>query len=261
MLELLFEIVLPFILSALIVILITIIAEKYGTKVGGIIGTLPTTIIVAYVFIALNQGVKFASDSVAVVPAEMGVNLVFICVFAILAYRSTLVALAASFFVWIILSGILLFLDMHYIYASLVIFTVSMIFTFVVLEKKFKIKSQGKRVVHYTPVKILLRGILTGAIITISVLLSNFGEVLSGIFVVFPAILSSTMIITVKEHGPDFSAGIAKSMIFGSWSVMSYAACIHFLYPIYDIFWGSVFAFIISVIVTLIIFKLRKKIS
>jgi len=259
--DLVLQIVLPFVLSALIVILITIIAEKYGTKVGGIIGTLPTTIIIAYVFIALNQGIVFASDSVAVVPAEMGVNLVFICVFAVLAYRSTVIALFGSFFVWIILSGILLFLNMHYIYLSIVIFTVSIISTFIVLEKKFKIKSQGKRIVHYTPLKILLRGILTGTIITISVLLSNVGEVLSGIFTVFPAILSSTMLITVKEHGPDFSAGIAKSMIFGSPSVMSYAASIHFLYPIYGIFRGSIFSLMVSVILTLIIFKLRKKIS
>jgi len=261
MFEILFQIVLPFVLSALVVILVTIVAEKYGTKVGGIIGTLPTTIIIAYIFIALNQGIVFASDSVAVVPAEMGVNLVFICVFAILAYRSTLVALFGSFFVWIILSGILLFFNMNYICLSLVIFTISMVSTFIVLEKKFKIKSQGKRTVHYTPLKILLRGILTGTIITISVLLSNFDEVLSGIFTVFPAIFSSAMLITVKEHGPDFSAGIAKSMIFGSTSVTSYAASIHFLYPIYGIFLGSIFAFIISVSVTLVILMLRKKIS
>jgi len=261
MMDLVLQIVLPFVLSALIVILITIVAEKYGTKVGGIIGTLPTTIIIAYVFIALNQGIIFASDSVVVVPAEMGVNLVFICVFAVLAYRSTIVALFGSFFIWIILSSILLFLNMNNLYLSILIFTVSMISTFIVLEKKFKIKSQGKRTIHYTPLKILLRGILTGTIITISVLLSNVGEVLSGIFTVFPAILSSTMLITVKEHGPNFSAGIAKSMVFGSPSVMSYAASIHFLYPIYGIFWGSIFAFIISVIITLIIFKLRKKIS
>src|SRR4030042_3767817 len=124
--DLVLQIVLPFVLSALIVILITIIAEKYGTKVGGIIGTLPTTIIIAYVFIALNQGIVFASDSVAVVPAEMGVNLVFICVFAVLAYRSTIVALFGSFFIWIILSSILLFLHMNNLYLSILIFTVSM---------------------------------------------------------------------------------------------------------------------------------------
>ena len=124
MFEILFEIVLPFVLSALVVILITIVAEKFGTKVGGITGTLPSTIIIAYVFIALNQGIMFASNSVAVVPAEMGINLVFICVFAILAYRSTLVALISSFFIWVVLSGILLFLNIQSIYLSLLIFTV-----------------------------------------------------------------------------------------------------------------------------------------
>ena len=35
MLEILFEIVLPFVLSVSIVILITTAAEKFGTKVGG----------------------------------------------------------------------------------------------------------------------------------------------------------------------------------------------------------------------------------
>ena len=38
----LFQSILPFILSAMIVIIITVVAEKYGTKVGGILGTLPS---------------------------------------------------------------------------------------------------------------------------------------------------------------------------------------------------------------------------
>jgi formate/nitrite transporter FocA (FNT family) len=136
-----------------------------------------------------------------------------------------------------------------------------MVSTFIVLEKKFKIKSQGKRVVHYTALKILLRGIFAGIFITVAVLLSNVGEVISGIFSVFPTIFFSTMIITVKEHGPGFSSSIAKSMIFGSPSVTSYAVSIHFLYPKYGIFLGSIFSFILSLIITSVILILRKKIS
>jgi hypothetical protein len=261
MLEILFEIVIPFVLSVLIVILITIAAEKFGTKVGGIIGLFPSTIIIVYVFIALNQGIMFASKSVAVVPAEMGINLVFICVFAILAYRSIIIAIMSSSLIWVVLSGILLFLDIQSIYLSIVIFILFMVSTFIVLEKKFKIKSQGKRVVHYTALKILLRGIFAGIFITVAVLLSNVGEVISGIFSVFPTIFFSTMIITVKEHGPGFSSSIAKSMIFGSPSVTSYAVSIHFLYPKYGIFLGSIFSFILSLIITSVILILRKKIS
>jgi len=261
MFDILIEIVLPFILSALVVVVVTVIAEKYGTKTGGILGTLPTTIIIAFAFIALKQDVDFASNAVAVVPAEMGVNLVFLCVFAILAFRSTILALTGSFIVWIGLTLVLYFWNLQNIYISLIIFTVAMVSTFLILEKKYKIESIGKKAVHYTPSKIILRGVLTGVIISIAVMLSNFGEVLSGIFTVFPAILTSTMLITIHEHGPKFSAGMAKSMILGCWSVMSYAAIIHFSYPAYGILWGSVIAYVAAVIVTIVILKLKNKIS
>jgi len=261
MIDILSQIVLPFALSALVVIFITIIAERYGTKVGGIFGTLPTTIIVAFVFIALNKGVDFASRSVAVVPAEMGINLWFLLIFAILAYRSLTVALASSFIFWSIFSGILYYANLSNIYISFVIFAISMFTTFIILEKVIKVNSLGKVKVEYTFIKIFFRGIMTGVVITISVLLANIGEVLSGIFSVFPVILTSTMVITYREHGPDFSAGIAKSMIFGCWSVMSYAVVIHFLYPLYGIVAGSIAGFLIGLIISIVILLLRNKIK
>lgn len=258
MIDILLQTTLPFILSALVVILITVIAEKFGTKIGGILGTLPTTIIIAFIFIALNRDVDFASRSVAVVPAEIGINLWFLLVFVILAYRSLTTAFITSFAVWFLLSGILYYTNLTNIYISFILFTISMVVTFLILEKIKKIKSQGKVKVEYTVPKIVYRGVLTGIVITISVLLSNIGEVLSGIFSVFPVILSSTMLITYREHGPDFSAAIAKSMIFGCWSVMSYAVVIHFMYPIYGILIGSVTGFLVGLTISLFILKLRQ---
>jgi len=182
MLNILAQMVLPFILSALIVILITVIAEKYGTKTGGILGTLPSTIIIAFIFIAFNKGVDFASQSVAVVPAEIGINLVFVLLFVLLAYRSIIIALIVSMGVWAILSTALYFLDITNIFFSLFIFVISLIFTFVFLEYIKKIPSTGKVKVHYTPMKIILRGVLTGTIISISVLLSNMSASLTFLF-------------------------------------------------------------------------------
>jgi hypothetical protein len=141
------------------------------------------------------------------------------------------------------------------------LFFIALIFTFFILEKVKKIPSTGNVVFHYTPLKIALRGILAGSIIAIAVFLSNIGSVISGIFSVFPAILSSTMLISVKEHGPDFASGLAKSMIVGISSVLTYATMIHFLYPKYGIIYGSIVAYVIAVILTITIFKLRNKIS
>lgn len=252
--------VLPFFLSAFIVVLITVIAERYGTKTGGILGTLPSTIVIAFIFISINKDVTFASRSAAVVPAELGINLLFLFFFAVFAYRSTFLALAASMSIWAILSSLLYFFSLENIFISLAVYFLSLILTFTLLEKVKKVESKGKVKVHYTPLKIAYRGLLAGTIIAIAVFLSNLNSVLSGIFSVFPAILSSTMIISIREHGPDFTAGMAKSMIFGISSVMVYATSIHLLYPIFGLIMGTVYAYIISFLTTIFLFKIRRKI-
>jgi len=109
--------------------------------------------------------------------------------------------------------------------------------------------------------KIIFRGLLAGTIISIAVFLSNTGAVLSGIFSVFPAIFLSTMLISLREHGPNFVGGIAKSMIFGSQSVMIYAVAVYFFYPLYGVILGSIFSFGISIVVMIILLGLRKKIK
>lgn len=261
MFSLLFQIIIPFFLSAIVVILITVIAEKFGTKVGGILGTLPSTIVIAFLFIAFNEGETFASQAAAVVPAELGINVVFLFVFALLIHRSTLLAFIGTFAIWSILSASLVLFNMENILISIVCYLLAVAIAFLVLEKKKKIRSAAKRHIHYTATKIMFRGILAGIVIAIAVFLSNYGSVISGIFSVFPAILSSTMLISVREHGPDFAAGMAKSMLLGLSSVATYATVIHFLYPRYGIMIGTLIAYALSFCVTLFIFTLRKKIS
>jgi len=258
---LLFQVIIPFLLSALVVILIMFIAERYGTKTGGIIGTLPSTIVVAFLFIAFNQGATFASQSAAVVPAELGINLIFLFLFALLVHRSVLGAFLTSFLVWILLSSLLFLFQIDNILISLGIFALSLLFTFPILERVKQIPSAQQVAVHYTLRKIALRGILAGIVIAVAVLLSNLGAILSGIFSVFPAIFSSTMLISVKEHGTDFAAGIAKSMAIGLSSVLIYATVIHFLYPLSGLLIGTIVAYAFSLCFTLLLFSFRGKLK
>jgi hypothetical protein len=86
------------------------------------------------------------------------------------------------------------------------------------------------------------------------------GTILSGIFSVFPAIFLSTMLISLREHGSQFTAAMAKGMIYGSPSVAIYAVGIYFFYPLVGILVGTISAFVVALVVTLILFTLRKKI-
>jgi hypothetical protein len=261
MLPVLYQVVIPFLLSAFVVILIMFIAERYGSKTGGILGTLPSTIVVAFVFIAITKGTEFAADAAAVVPAELGINVIFLLIFAVLVHRSPLFAFIATFCIWIFLSSLLVIFQLNNIFLSVCIYLVSVVFTFLILEHKKKINSKGQVTVTYTLKKILTRGILAGIVIAIAVLLSNVNSIISGIFSVFPAILSSTLLICVREHGADFAAGMAKSMAIGISSVAIYATIIHFLYPLYGIALGSIIAYMLSFFLTLMIYFTRGKIK
>ena len=260
MFSLFFQAVIPFILSAIVVIIIMYIAEKYGSKTGGILGTLPSTIVVAFIFIAYNEGNIFASEAASVVPAELGINVIFLFVFSLLVHKSSSLAFIITFIIWAFLSSLLIIFNMNNVYLSLVIYLLSVSFAFLLLEHKKQIPSIGKIKVENSFRKIIFRGFLAGIVIAISVLLSNIGSVISGVFTVFPAILFSTMLICVREHGADFAAGMAKSMVLGLSSVATYATIIHFLYPEYGVIIGSIVAYILSFFVTIIIFLFRKKI-
>jgi uncharacterized membrane protein (GlpM family) len=259
MISLYFEFLIPFILSALVVIAISLIAERYGTKTGGIIGTLPSTILVAYLFIAYNEGVNVASKSVAVVAAEMGVNVIFLLLFSLYAHRSLTRALAISFGSWTILSALLFLFNVDNIFISLGVFVLFFIIAFVSLEYIKKIPSVRITPASHTLGHILLRGFFAGIVIAVAVFLSNLGAVLSGIFSAFPVIFLSTMVISVREQGPTFAGGMAKAMIFGSPSVVCYAVSIYFLYPTIGILSGTLCAFVLSFLLTFLLFMVGKK--
>jgi uncharacterized membrane protein (GlpM family) len=256
----LYHTIIPFILSAFIVVLVTIIAEKYGTKTGGVIGTLPSTIIIAFLFIAVDKGADFASESVVIVPAEMGLNLLFLLVFALLSQKKIHIALTGSLTAWTILTILVYYTNLTSVIVSLTVYVICFLLAFLILDRKRKVTSQDTIKVHYTPLKLLGRSLIAGIVIAIAVSFSNVGVTLSGIFSVFPAIFLSTMLISLQEHGPQFTNAMAKGMIYGSPSVVSYAVGIHFLYPTIGILAGTIGAFLLGLLTTLVLFILRKKI-
>jgi len=256
----LYQIILPFILSAIILIIIMFIAEKYGTKLGGIIGTLPSTIVIALLFLAINKNIYFASKAAEVIPAELGINIIFLVIFAYIIHKSLIHAFIISLSIWIFFSSLIIIINLNNIFISLIIYISSLFFSLILLNKK-KINSVTNIIVHYNKKKIASRGLIAGIIISISILLSNIGSIYSGIFSVFPAIIISTMIISYREYGPDFTSGLAKSMIIGISSVAVYASFVHFLYPIYDVIFGSLISYISSLIFTLLVISIRNKIQ
>ncbi|MBI3380052.1 DUF3147 family protein [Candidatus Gottesmanbacteria bacterium] len=260
----LLQLLLAFIVGALWITTATIIAEKFGSKVGGIIAGMPSTIVIALFFIGSTQSVETATKTTTIIPAIMGLDSLFIAIYILLLRHKLFISLGISLFVWFISSFILVLLKFDNYTISLLFFIFFVLVSYLLVEKIVKVKSQGKRQLNFTTSQIIFRILLSGGIILLSVFMAKVGGyILGGVFASFPAIMLSTMIITYLNHGRDFSAAVMKvMMVSGSVNVTIYSIGVHFLYPAFGIITGTFISFAISFItVTITSIFVNKKMS
>lgn len=248
----LYKLALSFIAGGLFTIIITVLSEKYGTKIGGLIAGLPSTSLVALFFIGWTQGVQTASDATTVMPLMAGVNCIFALCYIFLLKKGFVISLLGSFMVWSICAFVVVFTGFNDFVFSLVVWAV--LFTISSLLSTKVRFMEGKKT-NYSSSILLGRAFLGASVITISVVLSRSGAILSGMFAMFPAMFTSTLIITHSKHGPIFSSGVMKSAIIGSVSVVIYAVSVRYSYPSYGLMFGTILSIIVSFGSAYIIYK------
>lgn len=78
------KLILSFIVGSLWITMVTILAEKYGTRIGGLMAGLPSTIPISLFFIAWTQSERVAVDATTIVPIIGGINCIFIVAYIFL---------------------------------------------------------------------------------------------------------------------------------------------------------------------------------
>ena len=97
---------------------------------------------------------------------------------------------------------------------------------------------------------------MSGFIISFIVLISKvIDPKLGGIFSGFPAMFSSTMIITYFSQGPQFSAAIMKSSVFTITSLVLYSILVRFTYNPLGIIGGTIVSILLSFTYAFILYK------
>jgi len=86
--------------------------------------------------------------------------------------------------------------------------------------------------VAYTSQQIITRGLVAGFIISLAVLITRLaGPIVGGIFSNFPVIFMSTLYITYRTGGMEFSRAVAKTLMFSAMvNVGVYSFTAHFAY-------------------------------
>lgn len=205
-------------------------SEKLGSRIGGAIAGLPSTILVGLAFIDLTEGPVAVHSAVAVVPLMFFATLIYGLVFMNSvekikhknkAFLATLVALG----VWlVIILGIRKFSDFSFL--SVVSATFIGLLGFKYAFRNFQ---------TIVPSNIILpkhiyffRFVIGGAVIAGSVLAARYaGPQWGGIVSCVPAVLGSVLYFLSKSQGGKFLQGFLRRLPMGYISSLIFMVLIH----------------------------------
>lgn len=254
------KIALSFIVGSVWVTLTTLIAERFGSKAGGLIGGLPSTVVIALLFIGYTQSPQIAAQATTVMPFAQGLNGLFLLTFMLLIRGGLRKALIGACTVWLIQSCFLYWLDIQAFWISLVGWLILLGIYMIVLGKWLIIPSRSKLEVVNPPQQIVWRAGFGGLVIALAVFMGKLGGALTGgIFGSFPAMFLSTLVITYLSGGSDFSRSVGKSLLIsGLINVPLYEIAVRYLYPRVGLVPGTLIAIGFSLITGYLTFRLMK---
>lgn len=237
---------LSFTVASTVVAVASVLAERYGPRIGGIIATLPTTIVVNTLFMSWIHDPVFTSGAMVQTVVMMGANSVFLALYVLAIplgwWRAGLVALGG----WAAIAAVLLNFPSPFIWVSVALFTLLTVASFLWLDRKVAADTVAVKT-RNTPLQIAARGLLAGAVVANAQILANaLGPVWGGIFVPAPAIFLSTMWIFHRTQGGAFAGSVARSMCLAGFIPMIYATVVSLSFPTLGIWWGSLLAFALS---------------
>lgn len=231
------SILLPAAFAGLVAVGVTVAIERWGGRVGGLIGTLPSTIIPASLGIAATSadGDAFARAMFAV-PAGMLVNSFFLWSWRALPPRlppGSVRARAAAMTVgslaiwlglaWAMVAALGAFAgSVEAAQAIGIGATVGIVVVGALACLRATASPRGRAPVG--PGTLVLRGLLAAFAIGAAVAIASTGSALAaGIASVFPAIFLTTMVSLWLAQGEAVPAGAVGPMMLGSAAVASYA--------------------------------------
>lgn len=236
----------------------TVAIEKWGGLIGGLLGTVPSTIVPAAVGMYVAGGEDALISSMSVVPFGMVLNTLFLGAWVVLprffmSKRSPLLLTAlTSLLLWSLLGAAMIFTvdgplsgwseSTTALVGFAVLFVVAIAFNLRPQEAPKGSKSVSRGV-------LVARGCMAALAIAMAVWLAGLGQpLLAGLASVFPAIFLTSMVALWLAQGPTVPQGAAGPMMLGGVSVAVYANIAMWSLPAYGVIVGSLLAWLVSVV-------------
>ncbi|MEC8311636.1 MAG: hypothetical protein VXZ64_02270 [Candidatus Thermoplasmatota archaeon] len=237
---------------------VTVAIEKWGGLIGGLLGTVPSTIVPAGIGMYVAGGEDVLVMSMSVVPLGMLLNALFLGAWVVIPrwfpdapYLLVLTTVGALAF-WSLLGMVFLVaVDEATSYLNLQQLALSglalLVATAVVFNRRPQPTPKGTN--RVSTLVLVARGVMAATAIGIAVGLSGLGfPTLAGLASVFPAIFLTSMVALWLAQGPTVPQGAAGPMMLGGASVAVYANVAMWSLPAHGAVVGSAMAWMASVV-------------
>ncbi len=240
----------------------TLLAERLGSTKGGLVTNLPSTILVALVFVALVQGPGFAAAATTAVPIGMLIDTLFLALLILLLKYGLITAGLLSLASWFILAFLAQKIHSTHMVLNVILYFATAAASYLFLEYGVKIPAQEKNRGKYSPGSLIIRALFAGSVVAGTTIISTVaGTYWVGLFSIFPAVMLSTMVILTLTQGADFARATGKVMILSSTNIIIYALGVALTYPAIGVVFGTIVSFGMAFLWVLILHPLIRKIS
>ncbi len=260
--ELIIKIILAFFVSGIWIAFSTLFAERFGSKLGGLMANMPSNILVTLIFIALLKGTEYAAKTTLAVPLGMTLCSIFLLVFVIMLRFNLMIAIGSSIIVWIVSAILLNKLSYSNVLGGIIIYIIVTVICFLILEYIVKIPSIEKKKKEYTNWQIATRALFAGSLVSTVLIFSTFSSsYFTGLLTTFPSVILSTCIILSFTQGNRFTQGVGKVMLLGSSNILVYTRMIYLTFPTLGIWIGTIISLASSIIWLLLMRPFIDKVS
>lgn len=257
-----FQVILSFAIAGSWIAVLTILAERFGSKTGGLIANLPSNILIALIFISLTQGTGFVREMTPAIPVGLTIDSVFLVVFVLLLQYNLVISMLGSLGTWLVLAVVADRVQFESLWINLAMYFAITILAFLFVEYGWKIPALGKSGKRYTLAQMAVRAGFAGGIVGTVVLISHFVPAyLTGIISTFPAVLFSSMVILALNQGKAFAQATGKVMILSTSNIAVYALGVYYTYPLLGIVAGTIVSFALAFLWVVLLRPVMKRFS
>ncbi|HYC12435.1 MAG TPA: hypothetical protein VEC02_07265 [Nitrososphaerales archaeon] len=229
----------------LVVAAVTTVADAFGAGRAGFAGGLPSTGPVSLLFIGWTQTQAAAVQAAVGFPLSFSVTFAFLLFYALPARLRFGPRMTLALSLWLLLTVLVVLSGLNDFILSVAMSVVSASAVYTALRLA-GIKSVPPVPTPFDVRRVVLRGTLGGCVVAGVVLLSiTAGPLVGGLFIATPAIWTSSLYVTSRAQGLEFSRSLAKSFItVGMLTIVPFGFAVRYLFIDVGVWWGTLLAYV-----------------